>query len=329
MKFNNSKRVLASAVAIMAFGLIGLSQSAVAGPSENSDCVGSVSALELYHGCWIIEKGPGPCPEWRQGKLVFSETLKFRGDGRYQAVDPKWAAQVEFRNGWARFKIKTNTGVVENSVEVVPHNNLPGVFSASFAHREVDWAHGEGRHYDLSCHFGFSDEINKIKDAEEKEMDRLGPARDWPDRQAPSMSEIRPGAVIEFTRDLEILPGSDKAKVLFVEEVGLQTLKEFNALRLPFRYAYAEIHNANNGYLERTEYPKGLRMKVVKVESQRLNDAAVRYDLLLETLSPSAVLDPVKRIEIYGRRGGRSDLKIDQAVELLRLGGLELLNGRQ
>lgn len=288
--------------------------------AENTDCVLSANLLRLVHGCIYTEGyGPGPCPSWRTEDALFGVNLKrvsathFEGTAENGTV----LAQVDYDGKTARMSLRAPGVAKSEEVLTVQDERIPEVRKGQIGARHTDWKSQRGASYSVSCNFGLSDVVDKIKTSAEAEMDRLGPAVDWNDPSAPSLATLQKGTVLKLNRDLTILPGSDTAQTYLVEQNGLMTLKSFNALRLQYRFGFAEFFNSNNGYIYKTSYPAGTAMTVVEVKTQTYPGGEVSYILALAPLEQGGP-DPIVRMNVTGRRSGRGDMKIPQFVELLK-----------
>ena len=163
----------------------------------------------------------------------------------------------------------------------------------------------------VSCTPGLNHQVEVINQREEREMDRLGPQAEWHDPSAASLTKLPLGTIFELKNDLDTEKGTH-----FVEEHGQMSQGQFLGLRLPFRLAHGEFHPVNNGYLARSVYPKGSKLKLKAIEVQPYSPQGHGYILRFENLSPG-VKDPITWMSIDGRRSGSSDVKIPQMVELL------------
>jgi len=193
------------------------------------------------------------------------------------------------------------------------------VFTAQVDAQTTNEAAGTGLAYNITCNFGLSDQVNTIENQEAQEMDKLGPPAEWSDPSAPSLATLAVGTVLELQQDLQILPGTDKETSYIVEQNGLMTETSFQALQLPFRFAYAQFFDANNLYLHPVTYPKGMKLVVTSISSHGFSDSpGQEFEIHFSTQNSEGISDPIVRMNLEGRRDGSSDLKLPEFIEMMK-----------
>ena len=322
-----SIQALVAGFLVCGSGSLGSFAAAEAGKA-NTDCYVGVSQLELVHGCIYIQgAGPGPCEEWQSHGAMFYSALTRTAINHYQIDNAKLGLRVRvIFNGKSNAQISIQApGNVDQTRNVgVTYENFDSAQrfpDASLQARFRDVDRQLAFDYDVSCSFGLSDAVNTQESADIAEMNALGPAQEWQDLSAPSLELLPVGTVIELTKDMDVNPGSDKGLTKFVEQNGLMTEVGFGHLKLPYRFAYADFFNANNGYLNPTHYPKGIRLKVTQVVKNSFSTGGHSYDIILKLAdlpaNSTTGLDPITRITVTGRRSGSGDIKIPQFAALL------------
>jgi len=299
-----------------------------AGSMENTDCHVRVAQLRMVHGCFYIQgSGPGECQSWEDNGSNLYAPMVRTSLNHYEFNNAEFGLSIQAifdGHNKARISIQAPLGVNQTQTVGVSYENydtghrFPDARStASFR----DVPNQLAFDYAVSCSFGLSDWVNAQQAADLAEMNALGPAQEWQDRKAKSVAGLPVGTVFELTQSIDINSNSNWA-TNFVEQNGLMSESNFQQLRLPYRFAYAEIFNDNNGYIRPTHYPKGMRLKVVKVVANTFDNGGHSYNIFVKFLGPASgpgsVADPVNRITVTGRRSGLGDLKIPQLAALLR-----------
>jgi hypothetical protein len=308
---------------LFALSCVALSSVSVAAP--NRDCYVTVDALSLVHGCfWGVESGPGLCESWLNRGPSFHGPLTLTSLNHFELLrsDLGLSVIVAFNGKRAQISIRAphlnKTQVVDVTADPVGPMIFTATAQAEYHNRSLQ----VGTSYRVSCNFGLSAEVDANEDAEKEEMDRLGPAPEWSDATAASVADLPIGTTLELMQDLDIIPNKDKATTTFVEENGLMTPSAFTDLRLPYRFAFAQFYNANNGYMYSTHYPAGLKMAVTSVVINKFASGGHEYEITLKTVSVPAsyqgTLDPIVRLRVNGRRSGSADIKVPQLEALLQ-----------
>ncbi len=200
-------------------------------------------------------------------------------------------------------------------------SSIPGVLSGENISLEIKLDEfpssidDSSKMYSLSCSLGLKNIVNKLRLKKDQQMDRLGPPANWEDETAQSIKELPVGTIFEIKEDLTIDQYAENTK--FVEMNGQMSFSEFYQIKLPFRFAVVDISNEMNNYTSTVTYKKGSRIKLNEIKAVEKSNGAVEYLLNFDNLS-SEVKDPITQMRVYGRRGGRSDMKIPQLVEILK-----------
>lgn len=295
--------------------------------NPNSDCHVMVSQLELIHGCIFTEgSGPGPCESWESHGPEFDAPLIRTSANHYEINNAEFGLSVNVVfDGEDRAKISIHAPHVSQTETVgVTYENFDTAKrfpKSSSQARFRDLPRQLALGYDVMCSFGLSDAVASDEATETAEMNKLGPAPEWPEPTAPSVQDLPVGTVFELTKDMGIRPGSNTALTRFVEQNGLMTEAGFDALKLPYRFAFADFFNANNLYIIQTHYPKGMRLEVTKVEMTTFDTGGHEFELTLKLVGLpagyTAAVDPIVRMKVTGRRSGAADIKIPQLAALL------------
>jgi|GEM_PF-6050978 len=175
--------------------------------------------------------------------------------------------------------------------------------------------------YWVSCSFGLHDVVETIEARWEREVEALGPPLEWPDQSAPNLETLKKGSIIEVTRAFTVQAG----RPYIVEQAGLVDSDAFSDIPHLDRFANVWLMNGNNGwYLRAATYPKGLKMKVVDVIPSHVEaiNPWTQYEIHLQTIEkeewPFRMVDPILRMKVMGRRGGRAEVKLPQFVEMMK-----------
>lgn len=250
---------------------------------------------------------------WGTYDVVLSGTMELQGERDFTFVKENVVASLMVNEKDARLRL-TAPGLQRTRV-------LPVAFDRSvvgrldFSAEQHDEDTGTGRLYSVHCTLGLNALVEAQKAADEAEMDRLGPSREWPDQQAPSLEQLAVGTVLELTRDIDVRPGTNRAETTLVEANGLMTHAAFWELRLPFRFAFAEFFNANNGYIRDTHYPRGMRLRIEQI--QRRDFSSGGHEYVMKFTTEGAVEDPIVWMKVTGRRAGATDVVVPQFAQLL------------
>lgn len=295
---------------ILAF-LLGFSGVAAnAATFQSQDCHVYAYQLRYAQGGWLGTWS------WGTYDILLDKTMTLRDPNGFTYENQAMQIVASLRVDGDRASVQFRAPSVGKSEFVPVKYGEDGVGTVSFHAERKNYATREGTSYDISCSLGLNSLVDGIKANDEAEMNRLGPAANWEDPTAPSLSQLPVGTVLELTKDLAINPGSDRATTYFVEQNGLLTLAQFNALRLQFRFAFAEFYNANNGYINPAFYPRGTQIRVEGITRHDFTSGGHEYYLTFRTLT-GGVNDPITTMKVDGRRSGRSEITIPQFVQLI------------
>jgi hypothetical protein len=226
------------------------------------------------------------------------------------------STELEFRDAQKQLVVKASMKSGKFSISIQAGNDsqtfikpLSESISVSLLKQKKPRHDGDRTEsFRVSCSPGLTARVEAGRMNEQQEMDRLGPQAEWHDTSAPSLAKLPLGTIFELTNDLDTDHGTS-----FIEEHGQD---EGRGIELPYRFASAQFHPANNAYLSRTIYPKGSKLKLQSIEVQNYSSGGHGYILRFENLSPD-VKDPITWMSLDGRRSGSSDMKIPQMRELL------------
>lgn len=217
----------------------------------------------------------------------------------------------------ARIVMNTPDAKSDETVALTPYKYNEHVLDGIVYADSIDESKMRAHQYRLFCSFGLTDVINENRDKEEKEMDRLGPPKEWSDPNAASVGALPVGTVLEVTRDFSAEVGHN----VIVEYNGEMGESAFDKIELQYRFAFIKFSNANNGYNEKTPYAKGIKMRVTSVEYRPYvgDEKGGEYRIGLEPVSEGPrASQPITYMIAIGRRAGRSEMKLPQFTEILK-----------
>lgn len=305
----------------------------------NSDCHIRINRLELFHGCFNFyqpsQRGPGACEYWSSADLGPADVNGFiKTAPNHFAMENRekgLSAQIHF-DGSSSATVSIQARGASQTIKVRTENKGQG--RQEFRTKDLTFYPKNWEEQALSavvsCDFGITESINNDKLEKQKKMDALGPAAEWSDPSAPSLSQLPMGTILEFNQDLEFSNQKNGPLKNYIVEQHPTNMswKDFWEIPLGLRYAYLEFYTANNGYGPGLKkYPKGTKLVVTELKIQPMgsnnNRAGLhsnQYVLRLKAIHTDQDKnnEPIMRMEVYGRRGGRADIKIPQFIELAK-----------
>ncbi|MEK6627173.1 MAG: hypothetical protein AABY53_00975, partial [Bdellovibrionota bacterium] len=250
------------------------------------------------------------------------------------------ASAILLNDNKARFSIKTPDMLMAKTWTLDTSHSWSGgktrnieIQDAELTYDYRNYFNDIGFDFRLTCSFGLSDVSNKTYRNMHVRMDQLGPAAEWYDPAAPSLSALKAGTILEFTQDIEIgYNGSSTALPNeIIEYHGLMSDERYKTenIILPRRFSYVHFYPLQTKKFSNAIYfIKRTSLSLVNI--QRIDTALNHhYVLSFKNITPAnnAAEAGFSEISIraVGRRGGFSDIKIPQFIELLKTAGINVI----